>query len=378
MSKTPKTREQFLTILGLTEEFLKASELQEDGTEKPQELKIRTAYRQKALESHPDKNPNDQECVKKFREIVDAYENLLKLQTDGGKKCYKPTRTTNSSGTDYDQSGTYGDWFYHSPAFRLSTQAAHISKMCILALDEEEKYFGTLSLNGSALNQTPNAIFMLTRANSASITRVDISDNQLIKVNPKFFVEFKNLKHFRCNNNFIKAFPHEMLLAENLKTVECFDNEDGLYDNKIFQELWDKGVIVSADENAVMAENQDENTQFDQKKEVLDEVTAKVEKDKQTEIEDQYKREKDRQARAFRVFKKSEMRREEERDERAKARGDRKDMGPSKLKNNGKIRTKMSFLDKHFNTMLNRTKANGGISEVQSTVIDEQKKPGNK
>ena len=65
----------------------------------------------------------------------------------------------------------YGDWFYHTPAFRLSRQAAHISKMCILALNEQDKkYFGTLRLNGSALSQTPNAVFMLTKVNSAAIT----------------------------------------------------------------------------------------------------------------------------------------------------------------------------------------------------------------
>jgi len=216
--------------------------------------------------------------------------------------------------------------------------------------------------------------------NYAAITRVDISDNQLIKVNPRFFVEFKNLENFRCNNNFIKAFPHEMLLAEQLKTVECFDNEDGLYENQVFQELWDKGVIVSADENAVMAENQDENTEFDQQKEVLDENSVKVEKDNQKEAEEQYKREKDKQARAYRVFQKSEMRREEERAAKAKARGDRKDMGPgmdgkgktrvtTKLKNDSSTRSKMSFLDRH---LFNRTKASGGISEVQTTVFEEE------
>ena len=54
MSKqTSKTREKCLTILGLTEKLLNVSELREDGTEKPQELKIRSAYRQKALEYHP-------------------------------------------------------------------------------------------------------------------------------------------------------------------------------------------------------------------------------------------------------------------------------------------------------------------------------------
>ena len=112
MSKqTSKTREKCLTILGLTEKLLNVSELREDGTEKPQELKIRSAYRQKALEYHPDKNPNDQECVEKFREIVDAYENLLKLQTEERywKKGLKPKtkNTENSEKTQYDQSGTY-------------------------------------------------------------------------------------------------------------------------------------------------------------------------------------------------------------------------------------------------------------------------------
>jgi len=312
-------------------------------------------------EYHPDKNPNDKECVLKFREIVDAYESLLKLRTE--KKGYKPTKKS-----DYDM---YGDWFYHSPAFRLSTQAAHISKMCILALDEEEKYYGTLSLNGSALNQTPNAIFMLTKSNTSCITRVDLSNNQLIRVNPRFFTDFKNLEHFRCNSNFIKAFPHEMVLAENLKTVECFDNEDELYVNIVFQELWDKGIITSADENTIMDENQDENTEFKKQEPILDELSSELEKEKEKEIQEQYQREKDKQARAFRVFQKSEMRREQERAERSKARGTRKDIerNPSKLKNNSSSRSKMSFLNRH---LFNRMKANNGISEVQSTIINEE------
>jgi len=367
--KTPKpskTRQEYLEILGLTEEFLNESDIQADGTEKPIDLKIRTAYRQKALEYHPDKNPNDKECTKKFQEIVEAYESLLKLKTE--KKGYKPTKKSGQ-----DNFSDYGDWFYHSPAFRLSTQAAHISKMCILALDEEEKYYGTLSLNGSALNQTPNAIFMLTRSNTDCITRVDLSNNQLIRINPRFFTDFKNIEHFRCNNNFIKAFPHEMILAEKLKTVECFDNEDELYDNIVFQELWDKGIIVSGEENAIFQENQTKDTEFEKINEILgenDKLQENLEKGNrmtEDEIREQYEKEKDKQARAYRVFQKSEMRREQEKAEKAKARGARKDI--SKLTNSSNNRQKMNFLNRHFKNLL---KKSGDVSEVQSSVITEE------
>ena len=86
-----------------------------------------------------------------------------------------------------------------------------------------------------------------------------------------------------------------MLLAEKLKTVECLNNEDGLYNNNVFRELLDKGLIVSANENtAVMAENQDENTKYGhRKKELLDEFTAKIEKDKEQALEEQCEKEKD-------------------------------------------------------------------------------------
>merc|ERR1712187_93905 len=192
-------------------------------------------------------------------------------------------------------------------------------------------------------------------SNTNCITRVDLSNNQLIRVNPKFFTDFKNLEHFRCNNNFIKAFPHEMVIAEKLKTVECFDNEDELYDNIVFQELWDKGIIVSGDESAILAENQDENTAFEKVNEILD----KNEKDKELEAEEQYRREKEKQARAFRVFQKSEMRKEQERVAKAKARGTRKDMerNPNKLKNDNKTKQKMSFL---YKRSFNKMKAAGG------------------
>jgi len=246
--------------------------------------------------------------------------------------------------------------------------------MCILALDEEEKYYGTLSLNGSALNQTPNAIFMLTRSNTDCITRVDLSNNQLIRINPRFFTDFKNIEHFRCNNNFIKAFPHEMILAENLKTVECFDNEDELYDNIVFQELWDKGIIVSGEEKAIFQENQTKDTEFEKINEILgenDKLQENLEKGNQMtedEIREQYEKEKDKQARAYRVFQKSEMRREQEKAEKAKARGARKDI--NKLTNSSNNRQKMNFLNRHFKNMFKKN--NGDVSEVQSSVITEE------
>ena len=40
------------------------------------EEEIKKAFRAKALQYHPDKNPGDDEAVKKFREITEAYEVL--------------------------------------------------------------------------------------------------------------------------------------------------------------------------------------------------------------------------------------------------------------------------------------------------------------
>lgn len=49
---------------------------------------IRKAYRQKAMEHHPDKNPNDPAAAKRFMEIQNAYEALSNPTT------YKPTTRT--------------------------------------------------------------------------------------------------------------------------------------------------------------------------------------------------------------------------------------------------------------------------------------------
>lgn len=58
---------------------------------------IRKAYRQKAMEHHPDKNPDDPTAARRFMEIQDAYEALSNPTT------YKPTvRTPSRQQSPYD------------------------------------------------------------------------------------------------------------------------------------------------------------------------------------------------------------------------------------------------------------------------------------
>ena len=74
---------------------------------------IQEAYRQLALEHHPDRNPNDPEASKKFIQIQDAYEELVEPERRKPVAAYhthasiyqtvwvhrKPTRRARTSGT---------------------------------------------------------------------------------------------------------------------------------------------------------------------------------------------------------------------------------------------------------------------------------------
>jgi len=69
------SKENFYEILGISE--------------KASEEEIKKAYRKLSLQYHPDRNNNDQECVKKFQKIGEAYETLSDKQK---RKEYDMTR----------------------------------------------------------------------------------------------------------------------------------------------------------------------------------------------------------------------------------------------------------------------------------------------
>jgi len=64
----PKSRAQCLKILGLSDAAT--------------EEEIKKAYRQKALEIHPDKNHNDPKATERFQDLYQAYQTLLSSEED--------------------------------------------------------------------------------------------------------------------------------------------------------------------------------------------------------------------------------------------------------------------------------------------------------
>ena len=91
-----ESKENFYEILGISE--------------KATEEEIKKAYRKLSLQYHPDRNNNDQECVKKFQKIGEAYETLSDKQK---RREYDMTRNNpflNGFGSgDHD--------FNHGPMF---------------------------------------------------------------------------------------------------------------------------------------------------------------------------------------------------------------------------------------------------------------------
>ena len=54
------------------------------GVEKTASVEeIKKAYRKKAIQYHPDKNPGDKEAEEKFKEIQAAYQQIMKERTEG-------------------------------------------------------------------------------------------------------------------------------------------------------------------------------------------------------------------------------------------------------------------------------------------------------
>lgn len=60
---------------------------------------IKKAYHSLAMQTHPDKHPDDLNANAKFQEIESAYQKLISMQKKGGNKCrnrrtyYKPKKT---------------------------------------------------------------------------------------------------------------------------------------------------------------------------------------------------------------------------------------------------------------------------------------------
>ena len=91
-----ESKENFYEVLGVSE--------------KATEEEIKKAYRKLSLQYHPDRNNNDQECVKKFQKIGEAYETLSDKQK---RRDYDMTRNNpflNAFGSNNNE-------FNHGPMF---------------------------------------------------------------------------------------------------------------------------------------------------------------------------------------------------------------------------------------------------------------------
>ena len=45
---------------------------------------IKKAYRKKAIQYHPDKNPGDKNAEEKFKEVQEAYDTIMRERASGG------------------------------------------------------------------------------------------------------------------------------------------------------------------------------------------------------------------------------------------------------------------------------------------------------
>lgn len=230
-----------LSILGLTEEIFTAKNLNDDGTVRTPEQEIRSAYRKKILIYHPDKNP-DKNCEEIFKKIVKAYEYLMNLRTfhpTYTDKTFKPGNFEKTTDTS-----SYRDWFYHSPAFRISVHTAFVAKQCYASIDDESSSFGVLHLKDAHLTQIPKAVGMLTRNNVDCITSIDVSNNIIFKLPGWIFTKYRNLREINVSGNFLRKFPTEMEEAKNLTRVEAFDNQDDLYQDEVYLKLERRGIVA--------------------------------------------------------------------------------------------------------------------------------------
>ena len=81
---------------------------------------IKKAYRKKAIQYHPDKNPGDKEAEEKFKEAAEAYGEGIKAFPNDGKLYYGRGLARKQSG---DKNGACEDWHRSSELGCLQANA---------------------------------------------------------------------------------------------------------------------------------------------------------------------------------------------------------------------------------------------------------------
>jgi molecular chaperone DnaJ len=105
-------------------DYYKILGVEKDATQN----EIQQAYRKLAIQYHPDKNPGDEEAVKKFKEVAEAFEVL----NDGDKRRnydLRGTRNFHNFG-GFDPFSIFGDFFNE----QRTSRTEHIFKECQITL----------------------------------------------------------------------------------------------------------------------------------------------------------------------------------------------------------------------------------------------------
>merc|ERR1712226_1141863 len=133
--------------------------------------------------------------------------------------------------------------------------------------------------------------------------------------------------------------------AKNLELVEAFDNEDELYEDRVFQDLWNQGIVVHDDDVTLMDQGQEEDTEQD--------------------IQSQYDREKKKADRAREIYQWSTR----EKEKAPKEKGATKPLS-SMFKN----RKAKDVLNEHLKQRLEKTRlGNGAVTARRGTARERRK-----